>query len=101
MINKKELSDYIDGLPMSWAEEENQVGVLPIYRSYLAELPLTTLVVHNYNSEDGSEWILYSDGESFGFFTSSVKAMSRGEAIYKHRLKMSLGIEVSEEGGEG
>lgn len=100
MINKKELSDYIDGLPMSWAEEENQVGVLPIYRSYLAEMPLTTLVVHNYNSEDGSEWILYSDGESFGFFTSSLKAMSRGEAIYKHRLKMSLGIEVSEEGGE-
>lgn len=101
MINKKELSDYIDGLPMSWAEEENQVGVLPIYRSYLAEMPLTTLVVHNYNSEDGSEWILYSDGESFGFFTSSLKAMSRGEAIYKHRLKMSLGIEVNEEGGEG
>lgn len=100
MINKKELSDYIDGLPMSWAEEENQVGVLPIYRSYLAEMPLTTLVVHNYNSEDGSEWILFSDGESFGFFTSSLKAMSRGEAIYKHRLKMSLGIEVSEEGGE-
>ena len=100
MINKKELSDYIDGLPMSWAEEENQVGVLPIYRSYLAEMPLTTLVVHNYNSEDGSEWILYSDGESFGFFTSSLKAMSRGEAIYKHRLKMSLGIEVNEEGGE-
>ena len=101
MINKQELSDYIDGLPMSWAEEENQVGVLPIYRSYLAEMPLTTLVVHNYNSEDGSEWILYSDGESFGFFTSSLKAMSRGEAIYKHRLKMSLGIEPLEEGGEG
>lgn len=100
MINKKELANYIDGLPMSWAEEENQVGVLPIYRSYLAELPLTTLVVHNYNSEDGSEWILYSDGESFGFFTSALKAMSRGEAIYKHRLKMSLGLEPSEEGGE-
>ena len=100
MINKKELSDYIDGLPMSWAEEEDQGVTWPLYRSYLAELPLTTLVVHNYNSEGGDEWILYSDGDSFGLYASAQEARARGEAIYKTRLKRSLGVEASEEGGE-
>lgn len=100
MINKQELSDYIDWLPMPWAEEESpEVGASPIHRSYLAELPLMTLVVHNYNSDDGSEWILFSDGDSLGFYRSSLEAMRSGDAIYKRRLKKSLGIEVSEEGG--
>lgn len=96
MINKQELSDYIDWLPMPWAEEES---VSPIHRSYLAELPLMTLVVHNYNSEDGGEWILFSDGDSLGFYPSALEAMASGDAIYKRRLKMSLGLEASEEGG--
>lgn len=94
LMSKDELAKYIDWLPMPWVEEES---VSPIHRSYLAELPLMTLVVHNYNSEDGSEWILFSDGDSLGFYASSLKAMSSGDAIYKRRLKMSLGIE--EEGG--
>lgn len=101
MINKQELSDYIDWLPMPWAEEENpEVGASPVHRSYLAELPLMTLVVHNYNSEDGGEWILFSDGDSLGFYPSSVEAMASGDAIYKRRLKKSLGLEASEKGGE-
>lgn len=100
MINKQELSDYIDWLPMPWAEEESpEVGASPIHRSYLAELPLMTLVVHNYNSETGDEWILFSDGDSLGFYASSLEAMSSGDAIYKRRLKMSLGLEAGEEGG--
>ena len=100
LMSKEELAKYIDWLPMPWAEEESpEVGASPIHRSYLAELPLMTLVVHNYNSDDGSEWILFSDGDSLGFYRSSLEAMASGDAIYKRRLKMSLGLEAGEEGG--
>ncbi len=101
LMSKEELAKYIDWLPMPWAEEESpEVGASPIHRSYLAELPLMTLVVHNYNSDDGSEWILFSDGDSLGFYRSSLEAMASGDAIYKRRLKMSLGLEAGEKGGE-
>lgn len=94
LMSKDELAKYIDWLPIPWAEEENpEVGASPVHRSYLAELPLMTLVVHNYNSDDGSEWILFSDGDSLGFYRSSLEAMASGDTIYKSRLKRSLGVE--------
>ena len=100
-MSKADLTNYIDWLPMPWVEEESpEVGASPVHRSYLAELPLMTLVVHNYNSEEGDEWILFSDGDSLGFYPSSVEAMASGDAIYKRRLKMSLGLEAGEKGGE-
>lgn len=94
LMSKDELAKYIDWLPMPWVEEES---VSPVHRSYLAELPLMTFVVHNYNSEEGNEWILFSDGDSLGFYASAVEAMASGDVIYKSRLKRSLG--VGEEGG--
>lgn len=100
LMSKDELGKYIDWLPMPWAEEEDQTGASPIHRCYIADLPLMTLVVHNYNSVEGDEWVLFSDGEILDFYPSSVEAMRGGDAIYKRRLKMSLGLELSEEGGE-